>query len=1526
MNRRTIAILASLVVAATGIVLTPTHSAAQANADYTAQPQFISNVVTPNIMLLLDNSGSMGGRACDTTWCGVHSDGSLTPVNQNFVADSTYSGYFNSLTCYTYDATNTRFVAGATKATLTATCAAAAWDGNFLNWATFRRFDALKKSMSGGDCAVTRNADGTCPPTGAPALITIRAQSIFGSTACCQHHTTNAISSGGANGYTGRVPTTVIGPPDNLYIHLRGGASGMQGTFCVDNDAKYPPSTGTACNVNWDGSSESDGFAESQYSLRLAMASEPTGVVQQVGSKARFGLFEFKAAGDGSRMLVGLGSRQSINFSNSTVETFNTNNAAILDAIGESFPATWTPLAESLYETARYVAQINSTYVLGSYVFPIAFSGGISNGVALAMNGIGSLGNGGGGTPEHKVLTGSETCPAGYIADACGRDPYFFGTNHTPPWVGTSQPVNCCKTFVLIVTDGEPTQDRNIPGASTATGVCTSSSTSLCDYASAVSGMPCVGGNATIHAPNGTCNTNPATPPATLLGEHKTDYASSGTHFLNDVAYWAHINDLRPCTGAADGTIAVLAVTGHCLPGTQNLTVYTFFAFGNIAGREILMHTAQQGAFEDANNDGIPQVTEYDKENNFTGVSTPDGYPDAYFESSNVDDLQDKLLATISSILRKSAAGSSVSVLATSTTGEGALYQSYFYPSTIETATLKDVLWTGYTQSLFIDTYGNLREDTPQAGVKDGKLIYSQDKILVTRYDTTANLVKVDYYDDLNGDGLPDDKDSNGIINSLDCLPCDRLLSSISPVWEAGAQLALKDSSTRTILTWVDTNNNGVVDSGEQIPFTAANAATLSPYLRPGAAPFTAPNIIEFVRGCEPSVCTTGGNQFDQLRERRLQVPFGSGTLKTWKLGDLIHSAPQVVATPSDRYDAKFGDLSYQAYLVKYANRRQVIYAGANDGMLHAFNGGYYHPGDDPTTGTSASPIVEHGWFTRTPTDNSSGPQMGDELWGFIPQQLLPHLQWLTRTDYQHVYYVDLQPTVADVRIFTPDVDHPNGWGTILIGGMRMGGSCRGAVSPAAPTCVGGTGAPPMSVTADFGSGVPTTRTFYSAYFVLDITNPEVAPTLLMSFTDEGLGLTTSLPKVVRINPSTDNEVLNTNAKWYMVVGSGPTGYGGGVTQSAKVYAVDLATGPGASNSLVQTFSVGSWDSFIGDMASFDRNLDYRTDSVYFGRVIHDGSLPWRGKLYRLTLGETITGSNPPVFGTEAASAWGISSGGNRAPTEILDTFIGTCAPSPCVAPTIELGPIATAPGIAIDDAAKVWVFAGSGRYYGASDKTDTTPQYFVGMKDSVINLTCTQSSSTNCHNDDLLNVTSATVCIVGQGDCGQVSGTNQVTGVTGATSFASLVGLIQSKDGWYTALPQSGAANGERVLASPVVFGGIVYFPTFIPTNDICASSGTSYLYSLFYKTGSAYTESIIGTTPGASGNVNVSGKISLGEGLAFGGVTHIGSGSDGGAPIKICNNTSTGTLLCTESNVAGGPNSGIPDPRSHFISWIYR
>ena len=55
-------------------------------------------------------------------------------------------------------------------------------------------------------------------------------------------------------------------------------------------------------------------------------------------------------------------------------------------------------------------------------------------------------------------------------------------------------------------------------------------------------------------------------------------------------------------------------------------------------------------------------------------------------------------------------------------------------------------------------------------------------------------------------------------------------------------------------------------------------------------------------------------------------------------------------------------------------------------------------------------------------------------------RNLLPHLYWLTNPEYQHVYYVDLKPKVFDARIFNSSSIHPNGWGTVLVVGMRLGG------------------------------------------------------------------------------------------------------------------------------------------------------------------------------------------------------------------------------------------------------------------------------------------------------------------------------------------------------------------------------------------------------------------------------------------------------------------------------------------------------
>jgi type IV pilus assembly protein PilY1 len=1454
MKSRNIATRGTVMLSLVGCLIAPNVLQAQTMDQYYAVPPFVSDQVAPNIILLLDNSGSMSGLACDASnpADGDCSDAGDRPFNNT----TNFSGYFDSLRCYTYDSgADARFEPATVKATLATACSTTEWDGNFLNFATFRRFDALKKSMIGGDCFIARAADGTCPTNGTPALRTVRAQATGVNVELVD---TDYAGGVGVTTYVGRIPLADrSGNPATLWIGV------ADAYFCVDNENSFNSNCG-------------DSYSVRKYELKIGYTTEPTGVIQQIGAQARFGLFEFKPTGDGARMLVGVGSRQSIDFSGSTVETFISNTAAMVDAVQESFPSTWTPLSESLYETARYIAQINSTYDSSNYVYPIAFSGGISNGVAFGANGVGSIGG-----SEITALTGSESCTAGagYINNACGRDPYFFGSNHTPPWATTSTQVRCCKTFVILVTDGEPTQDTNIPAGSQ-------------DYAHGRHGLHCTGTNATIHAPNGTCNTNDLTPAATLLGEHKTDYASSGNHYLDDVAYWAHTNDLRPCTAAGtDGTIAVLNVTGHCLQGLQNISVYTFFAFGNIAGREILMHTAKLGGFEDSNNNNLPDlVTEWDKVINATGAPGTDGIPDNYFESSNVDDLQDRLMATITAILRKSSSGTAISVLATSASGEGSVYQAYFYTSTVGQAGA-NVRWTGYAQGLFIDHIGNFREDTDQ----DGKLVYENDYIVKTRYDNnqasiTFGTVLVDKYGDSNGDGFADS--TTPAISGL-------ALKDIRPFWEGGKQLANLASSARNVLTWVDIDNDGLVDAGEEMQFSTANSATLSPYLRASVAPYTADNIINFVRG----------DEIAGLRTRMVEVPIGSGTYKVWKLGDPIHSTPTIVAAPRTNYDLIYGDSSYTAFFTKWKDRREVIYVGANDGMLHAFNGGFYHKSDDVTT----AGVVEHGWYTKNPTDNSSGRPLGDELWGYIPYQLLPQLQWLTRADYSHVYYVDLKPTVADVRIFTPDADHPNGWGTILIGGFRMGGSCG--------SCASGTGAPPMTVNI---SGTP--RTFYSAYFVLDITNPDVNPKLLWSFSDAGLGLTTAYPTVTRVSPTADSKIDNTNAKWMVLFGSGPNGYAADLSaasaQTAKLYAVDLKVGPGAGNSQVTTMPVGSIKSFLSNIVVLDRNFDYRHDVAYFGRTMHDGSLPWRGKFYRLTTSGCV---NAPC----STSTWGVNNGGNRSATEIIDTFYDYNAST---GTTVEIGPVTTAPSVTIDDANKVWVFFGTGRYLSNSDKTNTEQQYLFGIKDNVMNGGCTQANTTNCLIDDtsakaLVNTTNAVVCVVCATGTNQMTDSNNPTLTNVTTGANSMIGLVQSKDGWYVKLVTAAGTSAERSVSSPVVIAGAVFFPTLIPTNDFCSSTGTSYLYALYYKTGSAYSSPIIGTS--ASGaNTNSDTRVLMGEGVASQVAIHIdgpgtsngsssGGGTGGKPPIKYCSQMSTGSSECKD---ASGPNP----PWSRYLTWI--
>ncbi|MGJ7509498.1 pilus assembly protein [Variovorax sp. GT1P44] len=116
-------------------------------------------------------------------------------------------------------------------------------------------------------------------------------------------------------------------------------------------------------------------------------------------------------------------------------------------------------------------------------------------------------------------------------------------------------------------------------------------------------------------------------------------------------------------------------------------------------------------------------------------------------------------------------------------------------------------------------------------------------------------------------------------------------------------------------------------------------------------------------------------------------------------LGDIINGAPVHVGKPPFKY----GDAGYADFVTAQANRTNVIYVAANDGMLHAFS-----------------------------ADTSNG---GTELWAYVPTAVLPNLYKLADASYasKHQYFVDGAPVMADIKVGST-------WKTILVGGHNAGG------------------------------------------------------------------------------------------------------------------------------------------------------------------------------------------------------------------------------------------------------------------------------------------------------------------------------------------------------------------------------------------------------------------------------------------------------------------------------------------------------
>ncbi|MBK5940604.1 pilus assembly protein [Halochromatium roseum] len=190
-------------------------------------------------------------------------------------------------------------------------------------------------------------------------------------------------------------------------------------------------------------------------------------------------------------------------------------------------------------------------------------------------------------------------------------------------------------------------------------------------------------------------------------------------------------------------------------------------------------------------------------------------------------------------------------------------------------------------------------------------------------------------------------------------------------VWDTDRAGAIPDASVRDVFTIIDGERVAFrwssLDADQQAALTALDLDEA---------------VVNWVRG-------------DQSEE----YPSGALRQRDYLLGDIVNSNPAFAGGADYGYrSTTCGGTTYATYLATKAARTKMLYVGANDGMLHAFDA-----------------------------------ETGVEQFAFIPSGLLAELPALADPGYSHRYYVDGSPQLADACI-------AGSWRTVLIGSLGAGG------------------------------------------------------------------------------------------------------------------------------------------------------------------------------------------------------------------------------------------------------------------------------------------------------------------------------------------------------------------------------------------------------------------------------------------------------------------------------------------------------
>jgi type IV pilus assembly protein PilY1 len=1027
----------SALVAATFLLVSA--SPALADVDLANAPLFSTVSVPGNLLLAL----SVEYPTAST---------SAYPSTIAYATASTYVGYFDPAKCYTYNSVNSGttsspnystsyFVPSSTAQASLHTCASM-WSGNWLNWASMQSLDEFRWVLTGGNRVVDSSTQTILQKTyhsgqdtGSAVNKAITGTLVNGATPLSTWTTVNS-----------RISGTGI---KMLISSCAGGSgTGLNATTPTSTDFTAGMTTSITCSSGAGTNYAlymnvqvcAGGTLNESNCVLYGTSYKPEGLMQSYSSKLRYAAMGYlndkNLLRDGGVLRAGMkyiAPTQPVPGSPAI-----TNSVAEWSSTDGTMGANPNPTDASATQAAAITAGASSS-------FTVTQSG--------VMNYLNKFGYYASSYKQYDPV--SEMYYAGIryfknLGNVASYSDLSAGTSSTiPTWVDGFPVITtwtdpivyaCQKNFILGIGDSNTHRDGNLPGSTVAAAGQTASQEPATPTEVTNDKTIAPGGAGVATATNmvDTLENGTAT-----LGSAYVSAGRYDTYYIAGLAYDAHTSDIRPD-----------------LPDAQTISTYW-------------LDVLEGQTYKSKN--------EYYYATKYGGFTFPDNVQAA----GGTD-------PTKSATLKPYATGNATNTL-TTTTGSISFALSSGYSNALW-HTNTDIC-NGTSLCASGNTAGDYRPDNyftaNNADAMKASLTSAFQKIVAEASAANGTSLSTPNVNTVNSGSVTfgatyDPTTWTGKVTASNISFAADGTPTTTPAWDARTLLSASSvtATSRKIVTCCTTS----AAPGLAFTDTALSGSTLisrTNYASFGAVPGVATqsraNFLLYLRG-------------DTSKEL---PPNGTGVYRdrSYRLGDIVNSKPTAVGAPNQvYYDSS--NPGYSTFKTTYASRATVVYAGANDGMLHAFDGSTGTTGGKELFAYVPSFVYGNGTSTTTTVAGTTTTTATATATTGLPM--------LGNPTFNHYYYVDATPGQFDVDLMNTYASSTakatsttnsmctasqtgtatNNWCSLLIGGLGKGGK---------------------------------------GYYALDVTDPttwtteaNVAAKVLWEFTDTHMGYTFGTPSVVK--------------------------------------------------------------------------------------------------------------------------------------------------------------------------------------------------------------------------------------------------------------------------------------------------------------------------------------------------------------------------------------------------------------------------